>query len=457
MTIFVNRTLNFKKIKAIGFDQDHTILRYHTKNFEELVYSITMKKLVEVKKYPKEILNLKFEFGRVIQGLVIDKKRGTLLKLSRFGKVKCAYFGEQRLSPQEQSQTYGNRRVELMNPHIQSLDTDFSISNGIIYSQLVEFKKTNNTTLPDFYDLADDVREMIDLSHSDNSIKGVVTNNLEKYLVQDKQIVQVLERLKRYGKKIILITNSEFKYSQATLTYAINPFLKDHKDWKELFTTSITLSAKPAFFQYRRPFLKVDTETAMLQNYIGDVSTGIYQGGNSAKLQEDLNLSEDEILYLGDHIYGDVVTIKKTCNWRTALVCPPLDEEIESLKKSSPVQESINKLMQNKIKLEKELNTLDLQKSEEGINIDQDKFDQLVEEIDKINAEISSNVQSFIKYFNPYWGELMRAGNEESIMADQIEKYSCIYMSSVADLLEFSPKTYFRPFKRVLPHENLDF
>ena len=51
----------------------------------------------------------------------------------------------------------------------------------------------------------------------------------------------------------------------------------------------------------------------------------------------------------------------------------------------------------------------------------------------------------------------MRAGQEESRMADQVEKYACLYMTKVTDLLSLSPKTYFRPIKRILPHEVKDF
>lgn len=90
MRIFVNRTLNLKRVKAIGFDMDYTLVRYHTENFEEFAYYSSLKKLVEIKNYPKEILDLKFNFLQVIQGLVIDKKRGNFLKISRFGQVKTA-------------------------------------------------------------------------------------------------------------------------------------------------------------------------------------------------------------------------------------------------------------------------------------------------------------------------------------------------------------------------------
>ena len=36
-----------------------------------------------------------------------------------------------------------------------------------------------------------------------------------------------------------------------------------------------------------------------------------------------------DILYFGDHIYGDVVRSKKTNGWKTFLVVPELKHELE--------------------------------------------------------------------------------------------------------------------------------
>lgn len=70
-----------------------------------------------------------------------------------------------------------------------------------------------------------------------------------------------------------------------------------------------------------------------------------------------------------------------------------------------------------------------------------------------MNGRISEQLGIFKKFFNPYWGEILRAGSEESRFAEQVEKYACIYMTKVSDLWEHSPRTYFRPIKRILPHE----
>ena len=59
--VFVNRTLNLKRIKYIGLDMDHTLVRYNTENFERLSHSKIMEKLVAGKSYPEQIKKLQFK------------------------------------------------------------------------------------------------------------------------------------------------------------------------------------------------------------------------------------------------------------------------------------------------------------------------------------------------------------------------------------------------------------
>lgn len=447
MTVYINRTLNLKKIKAIGFDMDYTIVRYNSENFERFTHEQVLKKLVIEKKYPRDIEKLEFDFNLVIQGLIIDKKRGHLLKVSRFGKVKSCMFGLELLAFKDQQQIYGNRIIDLNDEWVQSLDTSFSISNGVMFAQLVELKK-QGLKLPDYPQLADDIKEILDLAHSDGTLKNEVRKNFDQYIVQDPQIPEVLERFKEYGKRLLLITNSDFNYTKLLLDRTITPYLKNHESWRELFEIVISLSGKPRFFTQRSGFLKIDPDTGQMTNIEGKVTAGVYQGGHAGQLQRDLGLTGDEILYLGDHIYGDVVSIKKTFNWRTALVLEPIADEVRSIQQGRPVQRQIDEMMDKKEQLEFELNTMD-----QGQKKDRDKMSRLYSEIEKINHDISELLEQHRKFFNPIWGEMMRAGHEESRFADQVEKYACVYMAKVSDLLNYSPRTYFRPHKRILPHE----
>ena len=55
------------------------------------------------------------------------------------------------------------------------------------------------------------------------------------------------------------------------------------------------------------------------------------------------------------------------------------------------------------------------------------KLDITYTEIDKINNKISDLINIYNNYFNPYWGQMMRAGSEESNFAEQVEKI-CLYL-----------------------------
>ena len=454
MALFVNRLLNMKKIKVIGFDMDYTLVRYHADKFEELTHTLALKKLHSSYGYPKDVTNLNFDYRRSIGGLVIDRGNGNILKLSRFGKVKISFNGLDQIGFREQSEQYGDLAVDIGSPRFKSLDTAFAISQGVLFSQLVQLKK-EGVSLPDFNRLADDIQSAVNDVHQDGSLKGIVISQFDKYVIADPKVSRMLERYKNYGKKLMIITNSDYLYTKKLLDYALNPYLKEHKSWEEVFTVVVTQADKPAFFQGKTRFLKIINEKGDMENYMGSVAEGIYQGGWFGQLQHDLGVQGGEILYLGDHIYGDVVSIKKTCDWRTALVLDDLEEEMKSLSEAGTLQDEIDGLMERKNGLEKEINRIDLL-YHEGRKTDKKKLDELFEETDKLNMRISELLNTYKNYFNPFWGEVLRAGSDESRFADQMERYACIYMTRVSDLYDYSPKTYFRPQRRIMPHEMKD-
>jgi len=451
VAVFVNRTLNLKKIKLIGFDMDYTLVPYDAEAFEGLTYRLALERLTGTYGYPEEVRNLKFDFQRAIVGLIIDKRNGYLLQLNRYNKVKTSRFGTEEVPFQVQNRIYENRAVDPRDADFVSLDTSFAISHGVLFSQLVQLKK-EGLELPPYYQLADEVMEAIDSLHRDDTLKAELRKNFRKYVIRDPRVAGMLERYRDAGKKLMIITNSDYAYTRTLLDFAINPHLKKHARWQEVFDIVITLADKPKFFEHTGRFLAIDETSGLMSNHEGPVTSGIFQGGCSRKLQKDLGLAGSEILYLGDHIYGDVVSIKKQCDWRTALVLGDLEVEMEGLRKSRPIQEEIDSLMEEKETLEQELNRIDIRRYQ-GETVARPVLDDLYSRIDTLNTGISERIGRYRTCFNPYWGEILRAGSEESRYAEQVEKYACIYMTRVSDLFDYSPRTYFRPRKRILPHE----
>lgn len=453
--VFVNRTLNMRKIKFIGLDMDHTLVRYHSHAFEELSHRTMCKKLMENKHYPAALANLKFNVDLSVRGLVIDKKKGNLLKVSRHGAIRASYHGTQPIDFPQQQKLYKSTYIDLSDSHAYTaIDTAFSLSVATLFAQLVELKDGDGKdSMPDYETISHDVIEMLDLSHRDGSLKNEVARNLDKYIIKDPDVVRGLERFKKHDKKFFIVTNSDFAYSKLLLDYALNPFLKDHKSWTELFEYVVTLAQKPRFFWDTLRFLKVDPKDGSMTNYDEPLKPGIYQGGGAAKFAKDLGVEGDDILYIGDHIYGDILRLKKDCNWRTALVVEELGDEIENYKKASPFSSEIRTLMDKKEPYERALVDIITTKIETSVEADDAKVQELQTQISDIDKTISSLIKKQQGVFNPHWGEIMRAGNEESYFATQVDRYACVYMPKLSDLLEYSPRTYFRASRRPLAHE----
>lgn len=455
MGIYVNRTLNMKQIAAIGFDMDYTLVRYDSEAFEVMTYKEIKKKLCELKGYPKVVNDLKFQLNLAIRGLVIDKPNGNVLKLSTYSKVKHAYHGLSEMDFKTQQKIYQGLTIDLNDSdRFAIVDTTFSIAYCVLYMQIVDLKdKHPELGFPDYKTIEEHLLEALDTSHRDGTLKGEVRKSVKKYIVQDQDSVSALERFKKHGKKLWVITNSDYEYSKLLLDYAINPFLKEHKSWEELFNIVVTAANKPKFFTDKLPLLQVDRKTGLLKNHHGIIEDGIYQGGCAQTIQKSSGLSGEQILYLGDHIYGDVLQIKKTCNWRTALVIEELLHETQANEKSADITNEINLLMKQKIDLEQKLDELFDKELEKGKKPDKAKLQDHFGKIEKVDKKIGKLIRSHTSFFNTYWGETMRAGVEPSRLAGQIEKYACIYMAKVANFIDYSPRTYFRPKKKMLPHE----
>lgn len=455
MGIYVNRTLNMKQIAAIGFDMDYTLVRYHSEAFEEMTYHAIISKLISVKKYPELISTLKFQFDLAIRGLVIDKPLGNILKLSTYSKVKHAYHGLKEMDYKDQQKIYQGLTIDLNDSSRYAIvDTTFSISYCVLYMQIVEMKDAHpELNFPDYKTIEEDLLYCLDISHRDGTLKNQVKLDLAKYILPDEETVMALERFKKHGKKLWVVTNSDYSYTRLLLDFAINPYLKNHKHWSELFNIVITLSAKPRFFTDSMPLLKVDPVTGLMSNHHGEIEDGIYQGGSAESIQKCAGLSGEQILYLGDHIYGDVLTIKKTCNWRTALVIEELIHERKALSEVSEINEEIMALMDSKLIVEKEIDEVFDEAIERSQKTDKSKIQPLFEKIENVDRSVATLIRTHTSHFNPYWGEVMRAGIEPSRLAGQIEKYACIYMAKISDFHEVSPRSYFRPKRRELPHE----
>lgn len=450
--IFVNRTLNMNIIKMIGFDMDYTLVTYNVPAFEAKAYSIMQEKLIKNYGYPEEIRKFEFDKDFVIRGLVIDTESGNFMKVNRYGYVRSASHGTRFMTFEEQKEKFGLYCIDLTDPRYSIAHTLFSKAEGCLFAQLVDFfdEKQEN---PNYKKIFSEISVCLNEAHQETELKGDVVNNPEKYIIPNKRIVDALLKFKRFGKKLALITNSDFTYSNKVMDYCYGKYLKT--SWTKLFDIIVVTSNKPEFFTGHNRFLKVDPETGLLSNFFGSLEwNNIYQGGNAKVFEKDLGIEPAEILYLGDHITGDVVSLKKTIGWRTGLVVQELANEVPILEKTQEIHKTIARKMEEKEKLE----DISLEYREklwlkQNVKANRTKWEEIKEKMIQLDDELKQLITDSQKGFNPYWGEVMRAGNELSRFATLVERYACIYMSGIDCLSYYSPFKYFRSKRRLLAHD----
>lgn len=450
--IFCNRTLNLKKIKMIGLDMDHTLVQYHSENFEKLVFEYSLLALLEINHYPEIIKNLKFNYEDAIRGLVIDSQNGNILKLSRYGLIKKCHHGTHLMDHQEQTKFYRSTYVDLNDPNYMAVDTAFSISLCVLFGQLIDLKDKHPDLFPNYKQIALDVLNAVDQVHAQGQMKKHIIENHQDYIKISPEIVEGLRRFTQHGKQFFILTNSDYHYSKKLLQITIEPFLEPGETLQDLFPYIITLANKPRFFYDNLRFLRVDPATGCMSNLEGPFIPGIYQGGNAKLLTQYLKIQGDDILYIGDHIYGDIVRLKKDCNWRTALVVEELGDEIKRQQKAQPIEFEIIELMKKKQDLEIQY-AWKITNEKNKKEAHDPKLQSIQDELQKIDHSLSHLIIEQDKYFNHRWGKIFRAGAEETFFAFQAERYACIYMEKLIELLSLPPISYFRAYRRMLSHD----
>lgn len=461
--LFCNRTLNLRNVKAIGYDMDYTLIHYHVEEWERQAFEFIKKKLV-TDQWPVE--HLIFDPNLICRGIIIDTEQGNLIKADRFGFVRKALHGTKPLEFEKQKETYSHVLVDLAENRWIFLNTLFSLSEGCMYAQLVElFDQRLLPRVISYSDLYQKIKNATDAAHMEGDLKRQIISNPDRFVVPDPEVPLALLDQKHSGKKLMLITNSEWNYTLPMMAYAIDRHLPPGVTWRELFDIIIVGARKPEFFTSNAPFFEVVTEEGLLKPVTGALKIGTpYLGGNAQKLSHEFGISEEEILYVGDHMFGDVRVSKNVLRWRTALILRELEEDIERASQFASQQAKLSQLMLEKNKFEDEIcaQRIELQRMKAKYGnpnpqlkeeVLQKNISELRQKLQYIDQQIAPLAKASSEVGNPIWGQLMRAGNDKSHLARQIERYADIYTSRVSNFLYSTPFMYLRAPRGSLPHD----
>ncbi|CAL8281551.1 unnamed protein product [Gadus morhua 'NCC'] len=454
-TVFVNRNLTLESIKCFGFDMDYTLAMYKSPDFESMGFELIRDRLVSVG-YPHELVRYKYDPSFPTRGLVFDTNYGNLLKVDSNGNVLLCSHGFNFLPREAIKDYYPNEFIQRGDiDRFYTLNTLFNLSETYLYACLVGFftrakRYTNQLTgfqhgdlFMSFRTIFHDVRDAMDHIHETGILKERTLKNLDKFVIKDPRIPILLSRIREVA-KVFLATNSDYGYTEAMMKYLLENDTKPgrpQKNWRSFFDLIVVDTRKPLFFAEGTLLRQVNTDNGMLHigTYTGDLQHGsVYSGGSSDIIIDLLDMKGEDILYVGDHIFGDILKSKKRQGWKTFLVVPELIDEL--------------KVWKDKRDLFEELKHLDIYLAELYKHLDSGSTER--PDISFIQTRVKVVTHKMDSSYRQM-GSLLRSGCRQTLFANQLMRYADLYSSSCMNLLHYPFSYLFMAPPVLMPHECL--
>ncbi|XP_035464248.2 5'-nucleotidase, cytosolic II, like 1 isoform X6 [Scophthalmus maximus] len=272
-------------------------------------------------------------------------------------------------------------------------------------------------------------------SHGFRFLKGSTRH------IRDPNIPVLLTRIKEVA-KVFLATNSDYSYTEAIMKYLLENNAmtgSPKKSWRSFFDLVVVDTRKPLFFAEGTVLRQVDTDTGKLRigTYTGDLQHGtVYSGGSSDIVCDLLDVKGKDILYVGDHIFGDILKSKKRQGWKTFLVVPELTKELHVWEEKKNLFEELKHL---NVFLAEHYKHLDTDRSEcPDICAIQTRMKVLTYRMDLSYGQM---------------GSLLRSGSRQTLFASQLMRYADLYSSTCMNLLHYPFNYLFMAPPVLMPHE----
>uniref|UniRef100_A0A8C7UVR9 5'-nucleotidase, cytosolic II, like 1 n=1 Tax=Oncorhynchus mykiss TaxID=8022 RepID=A0A8C7UVR9_ONCMY len=423
--VFVNRSVTLENIKCYGFDMDYTLAAYKSPDYEDLGFELLRDRLVSIG-YPHELLRYNYDPTFPTRGLVFDTMYGNLLKVDSNGNILLCSHGFTFLKRDKIHDYYPNNFIQRGNTdRFYILNTLFNLSETYLYGCLVElFTRCSRYVncqkgfkygdlFMSFRSMFQDVRDAMDFVHDTGILKESTLKNLDKYVVRDPNLPVLLTRIKEVA-KVFLATNSDYNYTEAIMKYLLEtpPGAKVSLGWRAFFDLVVVDTRKPLFFAEGTVLRQVDTNTGKLRigTYTGDLQHGtVYSGGSSDIVCDLLDVKGKDILYVGDHIFGDILKSKKRQGWKTFLVVPELAKELQVWTEKSLLHFSCRECP--------------------DISAIQTRIKVVTYRMDLSYGQM---------------GSLLRSGSRQTLFASQLMRYADLYSSTCINLLHYPFSYLFR-------------
>ena len=331
--VFCNRNLRMDSIEMIGFDMDYTLALYHQDKLEQLSIELTLGKLIEKHGYPEEIRSLAL---RPALGDPRPDGRPPARQRVQDGPARLRRALLPRLprarSTTQRRPTYRNEKINLSSDRFEWIDTLFGLPEAVMYTTLVDWADRTTGTV-DYDKLFGDIRTAIDEAHRDDTLKSVIKADLAGVHRQGSAARRDAPQAPQLGQEAVPADQlalrlhrrrDELPARRRAQGVPVVAQLLRHRDRRR----------RQAGLLQRAASVRADrsgdrTRRSRRNGEIKHLSRDkVYQGGNVVAFEQMTGIKGEQVLYIGDHIYGDILRLRKQHMWRTAMVLQELEREI---------------------------------------------------------------------------------------------------------------------------------
>ncbi|KAJ2710048.1 hypothetical protein H4R19_003945, partial [Coemansia spiralis] len=246
--IFPNTELRMSKVRTYGFDFDYTLANY-TEKLPETIYTMLRDVLVKKMLYPPPLQALRYDSTFAIRGISYDRETGWLFKLDSNYNIAMdtVHYGREPLHDLEDVFSLHNGphvAPDYAKNHMYQLNDIYSVPEATLLADMIQYFSEHSIPFHPRY-LAEDIRAAGEYIHKGDGISlsplhSEIMNNIGDYLNPAPELMQLLNDLRRAGKRVFLLTNSGYQYVNAGLTYMFNT-----RDWRDVFDVVIVSARKP--------------------------------------------------------------------------------------------------------------------------------------------------------------------------------------------------------------------
>uniref|UniRef100_A0A0A9ZF02 5'-nucleotidase domain-containing protein 1 n=2 Tax=Lygus hesperus TaxID=30085 RepID=A0A0A9ZF02_LYGHE len=242
------KIFKFADYDLIGFNLDHTVVRYDFNALVKAQYHFLVEYLIRKKLYPPECFGkiTDADINFLCRGTFIDTANGNFLKVDNMGQIIRATNGTRPLSPQEMQKIYGKKKqfrplldylTNLMktyklasSPKVDCYTDYYQCAGILIYIKTIDFcrdhklkKKLKLKTL--WMDIEEGLNAMADKSNKECEWDTLMPTYKLK---TDPRLALWLAELRK-SSSLMLITSCTPYAADLRMTTAFSP------KWRELF------------------------------------------------------------------------------------------------------------------------------------------------------------------------------------------------------------------------------